>query len=140
MIKYLVFLLMFVSLSAFADQLKILKYSKTSKPNEESFFLIATDKGSFLVKSWQFNKEKGWSGKGEPKISVNEAIKTAEKFHKNKTNLGVKEVRLRSAMSKQKSTVWFYIVTLAELPASFNSKEFDLVILTSGQVVLPHKR
>ena len=133
-------ILMFVFSVGHANDLKVIEYSQETRQGEEYFFLYGTSKGNYIVKSWQFDIDDSWDGEGEPRLSIGQAIeRTYEYFGKSKSELGIQEVMLRPAFSKQDSVIWFYHVTLITLPYEFGAEKHEVVVLTSGEVLLPYK-
>lgn len=125
---------LFCSLAT-ANENKVINYSSESRTGQEQFFLIGTQEGSYTVKSWQFDMEKAtWNGKGEPNLSIGKAIDKAYKhFNKTELELGVKEIEFKPAFSREGTIIWYYLVTLTTLPYKFNSDEFEIVVLLSGE-------
>ncbi|WP_318468322.1 hypothetical protein [Photobacterium leiognathi] len=123
-----------------AKENKVISYSSKSRVDQEQFFLIGTQEGSYSVKSWQFDMEKAtWDGKGEPKLAIGKAIdKAYNYFNKTESELGVKEVEFRPAFSREGTIIWYYRVTLTTLPYKFNSDEFEIVVLLSGELLEPN--
>jgi hypothetical protein len=127
---------------AAANENKVIGYSSDSQADEENFFLISTQEGSYTIKSWQFDMENAtWDGKGEPRLAIGEAVNKAYKyFEKAESNLGVKEVELKPAFSREGTVIWYYLVTLTTLPYKFNSDEFEIVVLQSGELLEPNSK
>ena len=125
---------------AAANENKVISYSSESQEGQEHFFLIGTQEGSYTIKSWQFDIEKAtWDGKGEPKLTIGKAIDKAYKyFNKTESDLGVKEVQFKPAFSREGTVIWYYLVTLTTLPYKFNSDEFEIVVLLSGELLEPN--
>jgi hypothetical protein len=140
MTKILAVILFLTSSIISASELKVIQFTDQIKENDESFFLYGTTAGNYVVRSSQVDMEKLWDGKGEPNISLGTAIEKAyQYFDKSTDELGVKQVTFRPAFSKKGTVIWFYHVTLTVLPYSFNAKEFEVSVLTSGEVLPPHK-
>ncbi|MBH0059453.1 hypothetical protein I6F65_21200 [Pseudoalteromonas sp. SWXJZ94C] len=127
---------LFCSLAT-ANENKVINYSSESRSGQEQFFLTGTQEGSYTIKSWQFDMEKAtWDGKGEPKLAIGKAIDQAYKyFNKTELELGVKEVEFKPAFSREGTIIWYYLVTLTTLPYKFNSDEFEIVVLLSGEIL-----
>jgi len=61
--KIAVFALTIIMTLAEANEMKILKYSNEVKSNQEVFFLIGTQEGTYSVRSWQFDIQNAtWNG------------------------------------------------------------------------------
>lgn len=136
--SFILAILLFCSLAT-ANENKIINYSSESRNAQEQFFLIGTQEGSYSIKSWQFDMKKAsWDGKGEPKLPIGKAIDKAYKyFTKTELELGVKEIEFRPAFSREGTIIWYYLVTLTTLPYKFNSDEFEIVVLLSGDLLTP---
>jgi hypothetical protein len=121
-----------------ASELEVINYSKDNPDRTKDYFLFADSKDNYSVKYWQVDLLKNWSGKGDIKISIDEAIDIAYRFlKKSKSQLGVSEVSLRPAFSREGPILWYYSVELAYLPYAFDSEKVKVVVLTSGRVLLP---
>lgn len=132
-------LALFCSLSNAGDS-KVISKTSEVKDGEEYFYLYGTGAGNYIVKSWQFDFDKKWDGTGEPDLSIGEAItKAYDYFGRSKQELGINEVSFRPAFSKQGSIIWFYHVELTTLPYRFGADKYEVVILTSGEIVTPYK-
>jgi hypothetical protein len=123
-----------------ANENEVINYSNEYREGQEYFFLIGTQEGSYTIRSWQFDMENAaWNGNGEPKLAIGEAIDKAYKyFNKTESELGVKEVEFRPAFSKEGTIIWYYLVTLTPLPYAFDSEEFEIAVLLSGEVLTPN--
>ncbi len=135
--KILILALSLICSSAMANDIGVIDYSKESRDNQEKFFLIGTPNGNYIIKSWQFNIEKSsWDGTGEPSLSVGKAItKAYEYFNKTTLEVGVKNVEFKPAFSRKGTIIWYYLVTLTTLPYKFDSDEFEIVVLLSGEIL-----
>lgn len=125
------------SASAMACSIKTIKHAETVRDGEKLFFLTGTPQGNFTVKSWQFDSAKMWDGNGEPALSLATALEKAKCFYSDKTPVGIGEIALRPSLSKDGQVIWFYLVTLKDLPYAFRSKEYQVAVLLSGEVVEP---
>ncbi|AXR06615.1 hypothetical protein [Salinimonas sediminis] len=134
------FALALILIVAEANELNVLKYTNQVKNNQEVFFLIGTQEGSYTVRSWQFDIQNAkWDGKGEPSLSVGAAIQQAYKYHNtNAAKFGVKSADLRPAFSKKGTVIWFYLITLTPLPYKPFSDELESVVLLSGELLEPY--
>jgi hypothetical protein len=139
MLKYLTFIFIFaLSMETYAAGLQVIIYDKKNDPNQ--FYLIGASEGNYIIKSWQFNKSATWNGKGEPNLSISSAIKTAKQYLNKKEKLLLKEISLRPSFNKSGESVWYYYITFSKSPYKFNQKEFEVVVLSSGEIVAPYKR
>lgn len=137
MMKFYIFALSFFCSIALAQENKVIHYSSESIEGQEHFFLIGTQKGSYTVKSWQFDMNKStWDGNGEPSLSIGDAVSSAYSyFNKTTTELGVKDVQFKPAFSREGTVIWYYLVTLTTLPYQFDSDEFEIAVLLSGELL-----
>lgn len=119
---------------------KTISFTKDQEHNEELFYLFGTSAGNYIVKSWQFDLDGHWNAKGEPSLTLGQAVTKAYRyFNKTDKELGIKEVSFRPAFSKQGSIIWFYYVELTTLPYQCGGRTVEIVVLSSGELVLPHK-
>lgn len=136
----LIFVLAVFGSLAYAGNNQVISLTKDVRDGEEYFYLYGTSAGNYIVKSWQFDFDKKWDGNGEPNLSIGEAIeKVYEHFGKSRQDFGIKEVMLRPSSSKQGSILWFYHVELTTLPYTFGAPTYEVVVLTSGEIVVPYK-
>lgn len=140
MIKIFLLAFAFLCAGVTANEQNIISYTDESREGQERFFLIATQNGSYTLKSWQFDIEMAtWDGNEEPRLSIFSAIEKAKNyFSKTDSVLGVKDVQFRPAFSREGSIVWYYLVTLTTLPYEYDSVEFETVVLLSGEVLEPN--
>lgn len=135
--KLCIFALSFFCSIALANENRVIHYSNESIEGQENFFLIGTQKGSYTVKSWQFDMNKStWDGNSEPRLTIREAVSKAYSyFNKTTAELGVKDVQFKPAFSREGTTIWYYLVTLTTLPYQFDSDEFEIAVLLSGELL-----
>jgi len=139
MIKYLTIIMLLIAMPLQAeiiqsDGMKIIKYEKRGDNN--SYFLMGTERGSYIINSWDIAKTKVWSGSGEPDFSIGKAIEISKKHLKN-NKLLFKKIDLYLAINNSKEIIWYYTLTFVEDLFNPRAKKHDVVILTSGEIVQP---
>ena len=117
-----------------SDKLDIIKYEK--KPDKNSYFLSGTERGSYIVNSWDIDKSKMWSGSGEPNLTIGQAIEKSKQYIKN-NKLLFKRINLYLAINHSKEIIWYYTLTFVEDLYNPRSIKHQVIILTSGEVVEP---
>jgi len=137
MIKYIIPMLL-LSTSILANDVKVLKYEQTKNNlmDNDAYFLVGSDRGSYIVNSWSVSKSKAWSGKGEPDLSVGQAINTAETYLKN-NKLLLKRIDLNLSINNSRDIIWYYTLSFVKDLYNPRATIHDVVILTSGEIVEP---
>ncbi len=131
-------ILIVFSSMAIAEDIKIIKRSKNSA-GEKYIYLMASSTGNYSVKHEDFvRKKSSWENGLAPQLSISEAVERAKYFYKDVPDLSARNVSLSPA-STNEPYVWYYLVTLAKLPFKFGQPEYEVVVLTSGEVVAPYK-
>ncbi|WP_334022384.1 hypothetical protein [Alteromonas sp. S015] len=143
----IVFLLALPSISYANDGLIVIeKESKDGKKREDFFYLIGTQSrgkpANFTLWRNQFKVEKNWDGKGNPKLTIDNAVSKAKEFYKEEGELQLIELELRLGYSVD-SDIWYYLIGLAK-PSDITSRGVEgdnvyrVVVLTSGEVLPPY--
>ena len=124
----------------------IKKESREGKKREDFYYLIGTQSrgksANFTLWRNQFNESKKWDGKGNPKLTINDAVLKAREFYKNEAELKLVELELRLGYSID-SNLWYYLISLAK-PNDFTLRGveseniYTVVVLTSGEVLPPY--
>jgi len=143
----LMFLLSLPSISYAKDELIVIpKESKEGKKREDYFYLIGTKSrgkpANFTLWRNQFDFDKNWSGKGNPELTINNAVSKAREFYKSEGELQLVELELRLGYSFD-SNVWYYLISLAKasditVRGVENDNIYRVVVLTSGEVLPPY--
>lgn len=135
----IVVLLLFSSLAG-AGNAEPVTYTQERKEGEERFYLYGTSAGNYIVKSWQVQLSKNWDGTGEPELTIGDAVSKAYDYlNKSHEDVGINEVTFRPGFGEDGTILWFYHVELTTLPYEFGADTYEIIVLTTGQAVLPHK-
>ncbi|MEW6992506.1 hypothetical protein AADZ91_17710 [Colwelliaceae bacterium 6441] len=122
-----------------AEEQKVINFSKESPDKKKDFFLFANEHGSYFLRHWQIDTAASWTGEGEVNMSVKQAVDTSYQYLGfNRVHWGIAEVTLRPAFNFSNTIIWYYIVELTKLPYKFGAETKKVVVLTSGEVVLPN--
>ncbi len=143
----IIFLFVLPSISWANDELIVIqKESKDGKKREDFFYLIGTHSrgqpANFTLWRNQFNVEKNWDGKGNPKLTIDNAVSKAKEFYQGEGELQLIELELRLGYSFD-SNVWYYLISLAK-PSDITTRGVEgdnvyrVVVLTSGEVLPPY--
>jgi len=121
-----------------ASEVKVISYDEKNDPQQ--YYLYGTSKGNYIVKSWQFDASKIWNGKGDPQLTISSAVAIARMYLKANDELAIKEIELRPSFNKKGDVLWYYFITFSKTPLKFGQEEYEVAVLTSGEVVAPYKR
>ena len=136
---FVVFGLLMMPIVEAVEEQKVINFSKESPDKKKDFFLFADENGSYFVRYWQVDSTASWTGEGEVNMSVKQAVDTSYQYLGfSREQWGIAEVTLRPAFNFSNTIIWYYIVELTELPYKFAAKTEKVVVLTSGEVVLPN--
>ncbi|MCG7814144.1 hypothetical protein MI353_15500, partial [Alteromonas sp. MCA-1] len=83
-----------------------------------------------------------WDGKGNPKLTIENAVLKAKEFYKSEGALQLIGLELRLGYSFD-SSVWYYLISLAKASditerGVESDKIYRVVVLTSGEVLPPY--
>lgn len=141
------FLLALPPTSYAKDELIVIqKESKDGKKREDYFYLIGTQSrgkpANFTLWRNQFDFDKTWDGKGNPKLTIDNAVLKAKEFYKSEGALQLIELELRLGYSFD-SNVWYYLISLAKSSDMTergveSDNIYRVVVLTSGEVLPPY--
>lgn len=141
------FLLALPSAAYAKDELIVIqKESSDGKQREDYFYLIGTQsrgkRANFTLWRNQFDFDKAWDGKGNPKLTIENAVLKAKEFYKSEGAIQLIGLELRLGYSFD-SSVWYYLISLAKASditerGVESDKIYRVVVLTSGEVLPPY--